>query len=88
MIFITEIRTDIGPDENERVVGVRWIDPDTRKRGENSAAEMVGAIEIGKVVARISSALGIEDVGVTGSRSLRSYKDGKWSDGLLRLPRY
>jgi hypothetical protein len=90
MIYITEVHMSPGGSGHQHIADVRWGNPATEKKGENSRAQMVTWISEGGE-ARVRDGAG-DDVRVfvvdASPPYIRTYADGVWTDNLLSLPRY
>lgn len=89
-IQITAIRLS-GGTSHQHIVRLWWTDSSSQKSGENSRAEIVGWIETENGKAYVKDSQGNQvNVGVVvptiGSKYLRTYADGVWTDNLLALP--
>jgi hypothetical protein len=90
-IRITAIRLS-GGTGHEHIIRLWWTNPANGKSSDNSRAEIVSFIEDKDGKAYVEDAQGNRaNVGVVtpahGSKYLRTYADGKWTDNLLALPR-
>jgi hypothetical protein len=92
-VRITCINKDGGNHENphEGITQFGWTNEETRAGGKSTRAEMVDFLENKKGSAYVKDGLGnVAHVGVVtssrGTKYLRTYADGKWTDNLLALP--
>ena len=90
-IRITHIR-QAGGTGHEHIAHLWWTNPASGKTGDNTRAQIVSWIEDKHGKAYVEDGLGNRaDVGVvtpaSGSKYLRTYADGRWTDNLLALPR-
>jgi Protein of unknown function (DUF3892) len=91
LVYITEVQMSPEGTGHKHIAGVRWRNPGTGARGENTRAQMVDWIENKKGEARVRDDAGNEiPVGVVDASPpyIRTYADGVWTDNLLDLPRY
>lgn len=88
MVNITA-RHMVGGQGHEHIARVRWVDPETDARGENSRAEMVAWINKGGKAFVVKGNLRVA-VGVVNATPpyIRTYADGVWTDNLLALPEF
>ena len=90
-IRITHIRLSVGSG-HEHIVRLWWTNPGDGANDDNSRAEIVAWIEKENGKAYVEDAGGHRvNVGVvvptSGSKYLRTYADGVWTNNLLSLPR-
>lgn len=92
MVQITSVHMSPGGTTHEHIASVRWVNPDDRKTGENTRAQMVDWIDKEKGKAIVSDGRNTVSVGTVHPERapsyIRTYADGKWIDNLLALPRY
>lgn len=89
-IRITAIRLSGGTD-HEHITRLWWVNPSTSETGDNTRAEIVSWIENENGKAYVEDSGGHRaNVGVVtpayGSKYLRTYADGRWTNNLLSLP--
>jgi len=90
-IRITAIRLS-GGTSHEHIIRLWWTNPASGKTGDNSRDEIVAWIEHKDGKAYVEDRQNHRvDVGVVtpkvGTKYLRTYADGVWTDNLLALPR-
>ena len=90
-IRITAIRMS-GGSGHEHIARLWWTDPADSSSGDNTRAEIVAWIENKNGKAYVEDRSGHRvDVSVVtprvGSKYLRTYANGVWTDNLLALPR-
>jgi len=92
-IKIINIRLSVGGSLHEHITDLKWVDDsDTAKTGSNTRAQIVDLIENKNGKAHTGSGNTRAEVGVVkppeGSKYLRTYADGQWTNNLLALPRF
>lgn len=90
-IEITAIRLT-GGTRHEHISHVWWTDHSAGRTGDDDRSTIVAGIEAKTLTAYVSDVYANKAyVGVvtpsSGSKYLRTYADGKWTDNLLALPR-
>jgi hypothetical protein len=92
-VRVTGIRKDSGNHQNphEGITDYQWVNEHTRATGISSRLEMILFFERDRGEAYVKDYLGnIAYIGVQtsawGTKYLRTYANGKWSDNLLSLP--
>lgn len=92
-VRITCINKDGGNHENphEGITHFGWTNEETRATGKSTRVQMVDFLENQNGRAFVKDVLGnVANVGVVtsshGTKFLRTYADGKWTDNLLTLP--
>jgi hypothetical protein len=91
MVYITAVHMTRGGTKHEHIASVRWINPTTRKTGQNTRSEMVEWIQTKQGDARVRDGAGHDvHVGVVKVMPpyIRTFADKVWTDNLLALPRY
>lgn len=89
-VRITQIRLSGGFD-HRHITHLRWVGMEDGHTDTTSNSLMVAWIENGGQ-AYVFTGSSVSQVGVVspfnGTRYLRTYADGQWSDNLLALPRF
>ncbi len=92
-VRVTCINKDGGNHQNphEGITDFGWVNEQTRATGRSTRAQMVEFLEKQNGKAYVKDRLGnVAYIGVVitswGTKYLRTYADGKWSDNLLSLP--
>jgi hypothetical protein len=92
-IRITCISKDGGNHENPHaaITALGWINEETGKRGTSTRLQMYDWIKFKSGKAYVRDVVGNSaQVGTAetarGTKYVRTYRDGKWTDNLLALP--
>ena len=87
-IFITDIHL-VGGLGHEHIGSVKWRDANG-DRGANQVAEIVQWLQTSGNAAKVADGAGSVPVAVVEARVpyLRTYRDDRWTDNLLALPRF
>jgi len=92
-VRITCIKKDGGNHYNphEGITDFGWVNEQTRAAGQSTLMQMIVFLENQNGSAYVKDGFGnIAYVGVVktdrGTKYLRTYSDGKWTDNLLSLP--
>lgn len=93
-IRITCINKDQDNHQNphEGITDFGWINKQTRATSKSTPAQMIEFLERQNGKAYVEDRLGnVANIGVVatswGTKYLRTYSDGKWTDNLLSLPK-
>ena len=89
MVRITAVHMTNGGTKHEHIASVKWVNPSTNVKGDNTRAQMVDFIN-GGGKAQVADGRGSVAVGVAKASPpyIRTHADGRWTDNLLALPRY
>ena len=92
-VRVTCIRKDGGNHQNphEEITDFGWANEQTRATGRSTRAQMIEFLERQNGSAFVKDRSGnVAFIGVVitswGTKYLRTYADGKWTDNLLSLP--
>jgi len=93
VIYITAVRMSKGGSHHQNLQRVQWLNPSSLGTGEESVAELVRWIRHKRGEAWVRDGLsgGVPVRVVDGDPPFlrtRTTQDERWTDHLLRLPRY